>query len=65
MGFDDDKAAYAYRLEALGLLPGTPLAVVRRAPLGDPMQVQVHNATFFLRHKEAARLRVRKASTGK
>lgn len=28
-------------LQALGLVPGTRLTVVRRAPLGDPVQVSV------------------------
>lgn len=58
MGFCTHKTAYAYRLEALGLLPGTPLTVVRYAPLGDPIQIRIRNTTFFLRKKDAAQLRV-------
>lgn len=48
------------RLLALGLLPGTTLEVLRRAPLGDPMQVRVRHTSLALRRDEAAALSVRK-----
>lgn len=48
------------RLLALGLLPGTNLEVLRRAPLGDPMQVRVRHTSLALRRDEAAALSVRR-----
>lgn len=46
------------RLLALGLIPGTVLQVIRRAPLGDPLEVQVHHTHLALRADEAAALLV-------
>lgn len=47
------------RFLVLGLLPGTMLEVLRRAPLGDPMQVCVRHTSIALRRDEAAALSVR------
>lgn len=45
--------ATARRLMEMGLIPGTPVHVVRTAPLGDPMQVRVRNYHLALRRNEA------------
>jgi len=42
------------RLMELGLLPGTEIRFVRRAPLGDPMEVEVRGFHLSLRAREAA-----------
>lgn len=42
------------RLMELGFIQGAEIEVVRRAPLGDPMQVQVGDYQLSLRHDEAA-----------
>ena len=42
----------------LGLTPGTPVLVVRCAPLGDPMEVFVRGCHFSMRREEATRIRV-------
>lgn len=42
------------RLMEMGLLPGTPIRFVRRAPLGDPMEVEVRGFHLSLRAQEAA-----------
>ncbi len=42
------------RLMELGLLPGTEVRFVRRAPLGDPMEVEVRGFHLSLRAREAA-----------
>ena len=34
---------------ALGLTPGTQIDVIRVAPMGDPVQIQVRNACLALR----------------
>lgn len=48
------------RLLALGLLPGTTLEVLRRAPLGDPLQIRVRDTSFALRGNEASVIQVRR-----
>jgi len=42
------------RLREMGLLPGTQLEFVRRAPLGDPVEICVRGALLSLRDSEAA-----------
>jgi ferrous iron transport protein A len=49
------------RLLDLGLLPETPVRVVRRAPLGDPSIYELRGYRLCLRKGDAARVRVRSA----
>ena len=42
------------RLLEMGLLPNTPVRVVRRAPLGDPIQLLVRGYALSIRKREAA-----------
>ena len=42
------------RLLALGVRPGAEVRVVRRAPLGDPMEIAVGDTLIAIRHAEAA-----------
>lgn len=53
----------ADRLLDLGFLPGTPVRMVRRAPLGDPCVYEVRGTRLCLRRTEAERVRVRPADT--
>lgn len=46
------------RLLDLGFIPGTPVRVVRRAPLGDPVSFELRGARICLRRSEAARVYV-------
>ena len=46
------------RLLALGLVPGCQFEVLRRAPLGDPIEVRVRHTRLALRREEAAVLAV-------
>jgi ferrous iron transport protein A len=48
------------RLQELGLLPGTRVRVLRRAPLGDPTLYEVRGAQLCLRASEARGIRVRR-----
>lgn len=41
------------RLLEMGLLPGTLVAVVRRAPLGDPIDLKVRGYHLSIRRSEA------------
>jgi Fe2+ transport system protein FeoA len=51
--------AVTRRLMELGLLPGTEVELVRRAPLGDPLEIAVRGVHLSLRRTEARRIDVR------
>jgi len=42
------------RLREMGLLAGTPIKLVRIAPLGDPIEIKVRGYSLTLRKSEAA-----------
>jgi len=46
------------RLLDLGFRPGTPVRVMRRAPLGDPTTYELRGSRFCLRRAEAGRVTV-------
>ncbi len=43
----------ARRLMELGLIPGTEVEMIRRAPLGDPMEISARGVHLSLRRSEA------------
>ena len=47
--------ASSRRLFELGLVAGTPVQFIRRAPLGDPIELDIAGSRFSLR-REVARL---------
>ncbi len=57
----DAPEALAIRLADLGFCPGTPVQVVRRAPLGDPVLYELRGYRIALRRGEARRIRVTRA----
>lgn len=46
------------RLMEMGLMRGTTVEVVRRAPLGDPLEVKVRGFMLTLRQSEAEHIEV-------
>jgi len=52
------QGALRHRLLEMGLTPGTRVSVVRRAPLGDPMELRLRGYTLSLRAEEAAQIEV-------
>jgi ferrous iron transport protein A len=46
------------RLMDLGLIRGTTVEVIRRAPLGDPMEVRLRGFMLTLRRSEAEHITV-------
>jgi ferrous iron transport protein A len=58
----DDDGPVGRRLLDLGLLPGTPLKVVRIAPLGDPGVYELRGYQLCLRRSESSRVSVRVAN---
>ncbi len=41
------------RLREMGILPGTAVTLVRRAPMGDPIEIKVRGYLLTLRKTEA------------
>lgn len=54
----DCEPSVARRLMELGLVPGTEIVVIRRAPLGDPLEISVRGVRLSLRRSEARRIHV-------
>jgi ferrous iron transport protein A len=50
------------RLLEMGLLVGTPVQLVRFAPLGDPLEIKVRGYHLTLRRHEAEQIWVQPAS---
>jgi Fe2+ transport system protein FeoA len=58
LGYEDPTTPYARHLLSLGLVPGTSLKLVRRAPLGDPVEIHFRGSRVVLRPSEAMGLRL-------
>jgi ferrous iron transport protein A len=54
----DADPGVARRLMELGLVPGTEVELIRRAPLGDPLEVSVRGLHLSLRRSEAGHIHV-------
>ena len=54
---DGDHGAVR-RLMELGLVPGTRVEVLRRAPLGDPLELRLRDVHLSLRRSEASFIHV-------
>ena len=50
--------AVALRLMQMGVVPGVSVRVIKAAPLGDPIQVQVRTYDLALRRLEAQTITV-------
>ena len=57
-GFANQDKAYRHKLMAMGLTRGTQFQVIRRAPLGCPIEIEVRGFTMSLRKGEAKELRL-------
>ncbi|MCY4040298.1 MAG: FeoA family protein [Gammaproteobacteria bacterium] len=55
-GFVDEDSPYAKRLQSLGFTPGALVEFIRKAPLGDPVQLRVRGARVALRKSEISAL---------
>lgn len=54
----DCEPAIARRLMELGLVPGTSVLLIRRAPLGDPLELAARGMHLSLRRSEACLIHV-------
>ncbi|MDI6749421.1 MAG: FeoA family protein [Pseudomonadota bacterium] len=59
-GYTAQGQGYRRKLLAMGLTPGVEFTVVRRAPLGDPIEIRVRGVHLSLRREEAAALKLAK-----
>ncbi len=50
----DGSQSVTQRLMAMGLLPGAAINVRRRAPLGDPITIEINGYELSVRKSEAA-----------
>ena len=48
------------RIIEMGLNPGTEVEIIRKAPLGDPIEVKTRGFLVSLRHNEAHNIMVEK-----
>ena len=46
------------RLRELGLVPGTKVRLVRRAPFGDPIEISVRGSRLAMRRSEARHIKI-------
>lgn len=60
IGFAEADQGYKDRLLAMGLTKGVRFTVVRVAPLGDPVELNVRGFALSLRKAEANILKVRR-----
>lgn len=49
IGFEQLSNDVRKKLMVMGLLPQTPVRLVRRAPMGDPLQVEVRGISLAVR----------------
>lgn len=54
----EDGREIPRRLQDLGFVPGTPLVIRRRAPLGDPVEIEIRGYRLCLRLAQLDTLRV-------
>ena len=60
VGFTEGDENYKRKLLSLGLTKGTKVKVLRVAPLGDPMEVEVRGYQLSLRKDESEILKVKR-----
>jgi len=60
----DGDDAVSIRLLEMGFVPGTSVKVLKVAPMGDPLQLQLRGYHISLRRAEANRIRLRGTTTG-
>ena len=53
-----------FRLSELGVIEGQSVTFVKRAPLGDPLEIRIMDYNLCLRNKEASKIEVELTTTG-
>ncbi|MDF2155274.1 FeoA family protein [Vibrio sp. CAU 1672] len=60
-GFKDLSNDIRKKLMVMGLLPNTQVKLIRRAPMGDPLQVEVRGVSLALRETIACMIEVERS----
>jgi ferrous iron transport protein A len=55
-----EQQVTANRLREMGMLLGTEVSFVRRAPLGDPLEIRLRGYSLSLRSSDAAAVLIEK-----
>ncbi len=53
IGFEKGENDYKSKLLSMGLTKGTNFKVIKKAPLGDPIEIKIRNFNLSLRKNEA------------
>ncbi|MEM9538333.1 MAG: FeoA family protein [Cyanobacteria bacterium P01_E01_bin.42] len=64
LGYEKAYRGYRGKLLSMGLTPGTEFTVIRVAPLGDPVEINVRGFYLSLRKQEADALIVEEVTNG-
>lgn len=54
VGYKGANKMFLNRLITMGLTRGTPLRLIKRAPLGDPAEIEIRGFRLSLRIEEAS-----------
>ena len=57
-GYSGADREYRHKLLRMGLVKGTEFKIVRKAPMGDPVEVELRGFSLTLRRAEAEALDV-------
>jgi ferrous iron transport protein A len=60
LGYANSDSSYRDKLLSMGLTKGTEFTVLRIAPLGDPVEIEIRGFRLSLRKNEADALLVRR-----
>lgn len=60
VGYESGDPAYRMKLLALGLTRNVKFKVIKAAPLGDPIEIEVRGYRLSLRKLEATTIQVRR-----
>ncbi|MDP0493043.1 MAG: ferrous iron transport protein B [Fusobacterium sp. JB021] len=58
----DGKKDLRHHFLEMGLTPGTPITLVKTAPMGDPLEIKVRDYTLTLRKSDAAKIEISEIS---
>ncbi|WP_367986910.1 ferrous iron transport protein A [Vibrio sp. NTOU-M3] len=57
-GYSELSQDVRKKLMVMGLLPNTKVSLIRRAPMGDPLQVEVRGVSMAVRNSIAGAINV-------
>ncbi len=57
-GYEGGSSSFRRRLMSFGLIPGAEFKVIRFAPMGDPVQIEVMGAQVALRQADIKMLQL-------